>query len=394
MDITSAPARTELVRRAAELVPLLRKHAQWSDENRRLHDEAVEAMTDAGLFRMRVPMRYGGYESDTATLSEVVAELARGDGAAAWTASVWTIPGWMVGMFPDAVQDEVYSTPNVRVCGTLSPSAVATPTAGGIVVNGRWGFISGALHSQWQEIIAMAPTPDGQGQWPVMALVPLSDLEIVDDWHTSGLRGSGSVTTVANDVFVPQERVLPLPAVLQGQYASELNASLPMFRAPLLGVANASTVGPILGLARAALEVFMERLPGRKITYTDYVSQQEAPITHLQVAEASIAVDQVEFHGRRITSLVDERGVTGEPFTLLDRARSRADIGEMMRLARRIADVLSGAGGASAIYSSVPLQRIARDIQAMSTHALIVPTTNMELYGRILCGQEPNTLYI
>ncbi|MEU4382151.1 acyl-CoA dehydrogenase family protein [Micromonospora echinofusca] len=394
MEVTQAPSRTELVKRATDLVPLLRKHAGWSEENRRLHDEVVDAMAEAGFFKMRVPTRYGGYESDTRTQAEVTAELARGDGSVGWTMSVWTIPGWMVGMFPDEVQDEVHATPDVRVCGTLSPSAMATPKEGGLVVNGQWGFISGAQHSHWQEIIAMAPTPDGAGLWPVMALVPMSDLEIVDDWYTAGMRGSGSVTTVARDVFVPQERVLPLPAVLQNQYASVLNADLPMYRTTLLGVAAASSVGTVVGLARAAREVFFERLPGRKITYTEYDSQREAPITHLRVAEAVMKIDQAEFHAHRVTGLVDDKGLSGESLTLEERARSRADVGAVCQLGKEAVDIFNMASGGSSIYNSVPIQRIARDVQVVNMHALMLPETNYELYGRVLCGLEPNSPYI
>ncbi|HEY0640191.1 MAG TPA: acyl-CoA dehydrogenase family protein [Pseudonocardiaceae bacterium] len=393
MTIAPAPPQGELVRRATDLVPLLRQHAKWSDDNRRLHDEVVEAMADAGLFKLRVPKRYGGFEATTRTVVDVAAELARGDGSAAWTASVYWIPGWMVGMFPDEVQDEVYATPDVRVCGTLSPGGMATPTDGGVTLNGKWGFISGAWHAQWQEIIAVTPLPDGQ-MMPIMALVPMSDLQIVDDWHTSGVRGSGSVTTVAQNVFVPQARILPLPAVLQGQYASVLNADSPMYRAPLLGVAAATTVGTLLGLARAANEAFLERLPGRKITYTDYEQQSEAPVTHLNVAAAALKADQAGFHAYRVADLVDAKGLTGEPWTLLDRARSRADVGAVCSLAKESVDILNGASGASSIYSDVPIQRIGRDVHAISMHALIYPPTNNELYGRVLCGLEPNSLYI
>lgn len=355
MTSTPAPTRTELVRRAADLVPLLRKHASWTEENRRLHDETVEAMTDAGFFKMRVPARYGGYESDTRTVVEVAAELGRGDGSVGWTASVWWIPGWMVGLFPDQVQDEVYSTPNVRVCGTLSPSAMAVPTDGGVIVNGRWGFISGALHSHWQEIIAMGLAPDGVTPMPIMALVPLSELEIIDDWYTSGMRGSGSVSTVAKDLFVPNQRILPLPAVLQEQYASRLNADLPMYRAPLLGVAAATTVGTMIGLARAAREAFLERLPSRKITYTSYDSQQQAPVTHLQVAEASLKIDQAEFHAYRVAEQVDAKGASGEPWKIEERARARADVGVVAQLGKQAVDIFAGASGGTSVYSSMPI---------------------------------------
>src|SRR5687768_12421429 len=149
------PTREELVRRAGELKPILQKHAVWSEENRRLHDESIAALADAGLFKLRTPARYGGYEADTRTLIDVATELGQGDGSASWIASVYWIPTWMAGMFPDEVQDEVFSTPDARVCGTLSPSAMAAPAEGGIVVNGKWGFISGALHAHWQEIIAV-----------------------------------------------------------------------------------------------------------------------------------------------------------------------------------------------------------------------------------------------
>nr|BFE84725.1 hypothetical protein GCM10020093_073260 [Planobispora longispora] len=199
-----------------ELVPAIRKHTAWTEENRRLHEETVEALAGAGVFKLRVPRRYGGYEADTRTLVDVAAELGRADGSVAWTASVYWIPTYMACLFPDEVQDEVFSTPDVRICGTLSPGAMATPVDGGVVVNGKWSFISGAWHSHWQEVIAVLMTPDAEPM-PIMALVPMSDLRIVDDWHTAGLRGTGSVTTIAENVFIPSARILPLPAVLQGR---------------------------------------------------------------------------------------------------------------------------------------------------------------------------------
>ena len=393
MTTTEASTHVELVRRAKELAPLLRQRAAWSEQHRRLHDEVVEALADADFFRLRTPARYGGLEASARTLVDVGAELARGDGAVGWTTSVWWIPTWMAGLFPDAVQDEVFSTPDVRVCGTLSPSGTAEPVAGGYRVNSRWGFISGALHSQWQEIIAMAPTPDG-GQQPLMALVPIRELEIFDTWHTAGMRGSGSVSTVAEDLFVPAERVLPLGAVLQGQYASVANAESPMFRAPLLAVAAASSVGSAIGLARAAGDEFLRRLPQRKITYTDYAAQRDAPVTHLQLAEATLKADAAEFHGHRIADLVDARGLSGEPWTIEERARSRADVGAACRLGREAVEILGGASGGSSVYETEPIQRIVRNVQTVNLHALMYPPTAFELYGRVLSGLAPDTPFL
>lgn len=393
MLITELPTRERLVGQAGELASLLRANAAWARDNRRQHESSIEALAAAGIFRLRVPRRYGGYEADTATLVEIGSALARGDASASWVASVYWIPTWMVGMFPDEVQDEVFDTSDVRICGTLSPSATATQVNGGIVVRGKWGFVSGALHSHWQEIVAMLASPDGTPM-PIVALVPMSDLRIIDDWHTAGLQGTGSVSTVAEDVFVPAARFLPLPMVLEGRSASRLNADLPMYRAPLLPVASASSVGTVLGLAQAAQEAFLQRLPGRKITYTDYRSQAEAPLTHLQVASASMKVDEADFHARRLAGLVDRKCAEGSAWSMAERVQARAEMGALGQLAKEAVDILSTASGGSSIYDGVPIQQLTRDMHAAGLHALMHPDTNAELYGRLLCGLPPNTLYV
>jgi alkylation response protein AidB-like acyl-CoA dehydrogenase len=392
-NTVAAPEETTLAT-AAGLVPRLRANAQWAEENRRLHPDSLAALTEAGIFRLRVPLRYGGQEADTLTLVRVAAELGRGDSSAAWAAMVCWITTWMAGLFPDEVQDEVFAAPDTRVCGTLSPSAMGTPVPGGIVVNGKWGFISGALHSQWQVIIGILAAPEQQPM-PFMALVPLAELTVVDDWHTSGLRGSGSVTTIAQDLFVPAARFIPLPMALQGgQHASLLNSRSPIYRVPLLPAASASSAGAALGMALAAKDCFFERLPERKITYTSYEHQNEAPLTHLQVADAVMKIDEARFHAERLAGLVDAKALSGEPFTLAERATARADMGATVRLAKQAVDILADASGGSSIYQAVAMQRIVRDIQAVSLHALMHPDTNAELFGRVLCGLEPNSIYI
>jgi alkylation response protein AidB-like acyl-CoA dehydrogenase len=394
MTNTVAPPDEKTVEIAAGLVPRLRANAPWAEENRRLHPDSLAALTDAGIFRLRVPLRYGGQEADTATLVQVAAELGRGDGSAAWAAMVCWITTWMASLFPDEVQDEVFAAPDVRVCGTLSPSAMAAPAPGGIVVNGKWGFISGALHSQWQVIIGVLIAPESQPM-PFMALVPLSELTVVDDWHTSGLRGSGSVTTIAQDLFVPAARFIPLPMALQGgRHASMLNAQSPIYRVPLLPAASASSAGAALGMARAARDCFFERLPERKITYTSYEHQSEAPLTHLQVADALMKIDEAEFHALRLAALVDGKAASGEPFSLEERALARADMGATVRLSKEAVDILANASGGSSIYQEVAMQRIVRDVQAVSLHALMHPETNAELFGRVMCGLDPNSIYI
>ena len=227
-----------------------------------------------------------------------------------------------------------------------------------------------------------------------MTLIPISDLKVIDDWHTSGLRGSGSVTTIAENVFIPSERVLPMGPVLQGQHRSKLNADAPVYKAPFMPTACATVGAPALGLATAAKDAFFERLPGRKITYTSYEHQSEAPVTHLEIGEAITKIDEAGFHARRAASMIDSKGTAGEPWTLEERARVRLDLGATCQRAKEAVEILSMASGGSSVYRDVPIQRIERDVRTLNLHAILHPVTNLELYGRIVCGLGTNTPYV
>ncbi|WP_367128408.1 acyl-CoA dehydrogenase family protein [Saccharothrix sp. HUAS TT1] len=342
----------ELVRRAAGIVPVLRAHAAWGDENRRLHDGALEAMADAGVLRLRVPAEHGGHEADLATVVEVIAELARGDGSAAWTAAVWAISTWVVGQFPDEVRHEVFAKPDVRVTGILSPTATAEPVGGGVLVNGRWAFTAGAPQSHWTTNAAVL-APD---RVPVALAIPLVDLEVVDDWHTTGLRATGSVTTVARDLFVPAGRVLRLAPVLR----EHPDATEPMFRAPFMPAACAAVSAPAAGLALAALEA--------------------AHASTSVLREASVLAAEAGFHARRAATVVDLKAAGGERWTPEDRAGVRRDLGEACLRARDAVDVLPD--------NTPTLHRVRRDVHALNLHAILHPNANLERYGPVFLGRR------
>jgi 3-hydroxy-9,10-secoandrosta-1,3,5(10)-triene-9,17-dione monooxygenase len=392
MKTSALPSRKELIGRATDLIPLLKENAVWQEEKRILHKDTIEALTDAGLLKLVLPKRYGGYEADATTVVDVLSEIALGDGAASWVTTVWALSTWLTALLPDEVQDEVFGEGDVRIAGTFAPSGVGVPVAGGVVLNGRWGFNTAAPQSLWNTHSAVRIV-EGQQPEPILVLVPMSDLEIIDDWHASGMQGSGSVTTVAKNLFVPESRVLPMgPVLLEGRHRSELNASSSLWRIPFLPFASAVTCGTHYGLARAAYATFMERLPNRRITYTDYEHQADAPLTHIQVADATARIDEAGFHTHRVAARVDAKA--GQTWSLRDRVTARLDLGLTVKRGREAIDILSTASGASSVLSNVPIQRIVRDSQVISMHAYHHPNTNLELFGRVVCGLEPNTLFL
>ncbi|HEX6507215.1 MAG TPA: acyl-CoA dehydrogenase family protein, partial [Chloroflexota bacterium] len=359
------PTLEQMKSSLTELVPALRERAAWSEEHRRIHEDSISALAEAGAFRLRMPVRYGGYEASTQTLVDVAIELGRADGALAWTMSTYWIASWIVGLFPDEAQDEVFSTPDTRICGAVSPSGTVVPVEGGVVLNGSWHFVSGAWHANWQELATVLLRPGAQPE-PVIVAVPMSSLRIVDDWHTSGMAASGSVTTVAEEVFVPDTHVIPMEAAIRPQCVSKLNANSPIWRSPTILAGSAATVGILVGMAKAARETFVERMSGRPIRYTDYEHQAEAPITHIQVGTAVMKTEQAEYHAYHAAALVDAKAASGEAWTIEERARVRADEGWATRLAKEAVDLFASASGGSSIYRHEPIQRIVRDIHAIS----------------------------
>jgi alkylation response protein AidB-like acyl-CoA dehydrogenase len=294
---------------------------------------------------------------------------------------------WLAGVFPDEAQDEIFTGGDPRISGVFSPTGTGVPVSGGLRVSGRWGFNTGGHGSRWTVINAIAPGADGAGM-PTCIIVRSDELKRLDDWQASGMTATGSDTIVADDLFVPSHRTLPLPPMLEAVYPARHNAADAFFNYPLAPVLSVNAGGTPVGAARGALEMFHERLPGRPITYTNYTNKAEAAVTHLQVGEATLKLDSAEAHVRMACRLMD-----ASPGTMSKQARieSRVHISYATGLAREVVDGLFYASGASVIQSHVPLQRVQRDMQALANHAIMHPQTAIELYGRVLCGLEPNT---
>jgi 3-hydroxy-9,10-secoandrosta-1,3,5(10)-triene-9,17-dione monooxygenase len=390
MSIAEAvPTAEELIERAKALVPTLREKAEETERARRVLPEHFEALSEAGILRMCAPKRYGGYEMDFQTQTAVLALLARGCPSTSWVATILSALAWVAGVFPDEAQEEIFADGDPRTSGALSPTGTGTPKDGGLVVNGRWPYNTGCHGATWTYLHVIVPTGDGEGMLTGV-FVPSSELTILDDWDASGMAGTGSNTVVAENLFVPGYRTQPVPPMIEAQYPRDRhNAGNPYFNLPLVPVLSVNAGGTPVGTAEGALEVFRERLPGRAITYTNYEVQSEAPITHLQVGEAMLKIDSANAHVRLACEIMD--GFQGEPLSVQERVKARAHIGYSTGQAREAVEILFSASGASAIQFKVPIQRYHRDIQALANHAVMAPSTNIELYGRVLCGLEPNT---
>ncbi|MER6346594.1 acyl-CoA dehydrogenase family protein [Streptomyces sp. NPDC001595] len=386
---TVGTAGTTPKERAAALVPLLRENAARTERDRKVAEENIAALTEAGLFRMTVPRRLGGEEVNLRTFVEVSSELARGCGSTAWVATLVNVCNWMVGLYPERAQREVWGDgPDARVCGVLAPSATTRAVDGGLVVTGRWGFASGSLHAQWA--VLGIPVVDASGAQidQGSALIPLSDLTIEDTWYVAGMRGTGSNTLVADEVFVPEHRILSVTEAVEGKYRTE-HEDEALFRSALVPVLSLVLAGPQVGLARAGMDVVSGSLAkGKGISYTFYERASEAPSTQIQLAEAAQLIDTATLHLLRAADDIDTWAASGELMPFGTRARVRMDTGYIARRSREALDLLLSVQGAGSFAEANPMQRIWRDQETGSRHAIVNPAIASELYGRALLGVE------
>lgn len=387
-----ADVRAELTTAAEKLVPILAGHAEESERLRRVSDGAARALREAGMFRLSTPRAFGGYGAGVRTSMETTAELARGDGSAAWIAMVFTGGGLIASMMNDRARDDIWGGDrDVAVACTLTPSGTGvTDQDGSLVVSGRWGWGSGIDHAGWA-ILAVAPQAGDLP--PQIVLVPVGDLTVEDTWHVAGMAGTGSNTLVADQLTVPPHRVLNMGAILAGEYATSHDGE------PGLAVAVASmlaltVVGPMLGMARAALELTLNTAGRKPMSLTTYGRLADSPSVQLAVADAASLIDTAYLHAYRAADDLDRAADEGRQLTVAERARVRMDTAVAAIRTREAVDRLVSVNGAGTFALANPLQRIWRNLGTASRHGVVNPDLGREIYGRSLLGIEEQPTFI
>jgi 3-hydroxy-9,10-secoandrosta-1,3,5(10)-triene-9,17-dione monooxygenase len=380
----------ELKRRAASLRPLLEQQAEETDSGRRLPDPVVAALKDAGLCRLMVPKRFAGYQTSIRTYIEVMEEIGRGCGSTAWVASLINVCAWLAALFPEKAQQDVWgSTPDAWVAGSLAPHGEAKAVDGGWRVTGKWMWASGSMHAQWAACGIHMNNDKGDTLNFGLSLMPMSELTIEDTWFVAGMKGTGSNTIVAKDVFVPEHRFLPYPAAFGGSYRTEHTDEI-VYRVALVPVTILILVGSQLGMAQAALDYVIEKASVRGITHTNYTRQRESTGFQILTADAAMKIETARLHASRAADDLDSCAASGRHPDLRERARVRADSALVAKYCREAVEILVSAHGTASMADSSRLQRLWRDVHVASRHAITEWQVNLEIYGKALLGVEPN----
>ena len=375
---------------AAGFVPELRERSVEIDRLRQLPQDLADSLAEAGFYRTLVPPALGGMGLSPAAVGEISETLAMGNASAAWCTFIGTTSQIMFAALEPEQLSEVLADPNVITAGVFAPSGRAVPTAGpdgaaGYMVTGRWAWASGCHNAEWISGGVQIDTGDGPQERPTTGRVFFRPDEIVihDDWHTGGLRGSGSSTFEAGDVWVPAARVAYERTILQSPFAAE-----PLYRLPLFGLL-ALPIGSIaLGMARACIDEVID-VAKAKVPQGSRRTLGQRPALHSAVA---VADTEVRAARTLLYATVDAawQRAHHELADLETRRDLRSAIVHAFQTSLRVIQSMNAAVGGSSVFESSPLQRHLRDVQTASAHFMVgMPV--MELAGRTFFDPEADT---
>ena len=358
--------------------PVIAAESEASEAEGQLTAKTVQALEEAGLFQLNTPRRFGGHEGSLQTLVDVGIELAEADGSVSWATTIMNGVTWVVSQFGDeALHDMFGSDPLAKFAGSMAPVSRAERVSGGYRISGRLGFATGSHHASW-----VMATLVGDGGLPGLAVVPASDFSIDHTWQVVGMRSTGSDTVVIDDAFVPDHRILWMPQLIEriptfAQYATLVLAA------------------PQIGMARAALRVVGEAAATKGVTYTVYEHRTDSQVFQALFGEAALKADTAYLHVMRavedITTAMEQGVPLAEPVV----SRVHGDTATAVSSAVDAIGILVRLHGSGAYAEASPLQRIWRNANVGSSHAMAQPHVNYEIYGKTLLGVEPNiTMYL
>jgi alkylation response protein AidB-like acyl-CoA dehydrogenase len=386
-------AEEELVARARDLQPLLLRHAAQSDADRRLTPEVFDALTAAGFWAMAVPRRWGGLGTSARAMSRVGVELAKGDPSVGWVYTVLHGTTWVASLGPDALQEAIFgdSATHPVICGIANPPGTMEEVEGGYIVNGRWPYASGCLHASWAQLGVNIRKPDGTIEHGGFAYLRMTDVTIEDTWHMMGMRGTGSNTIVATNVFIPRAQFYHVAKLgIGGHEPGKIHLGEPSDYWPFMPFLRATAHAVVAGAASAILERVTAAAHRRPIVYTTYAKQAEAVMAQGQFGEAAARIAAAEALTFKNCALIDQVGLTRVPLTPMQRAQSKGEGSLAVDLLSQAVDQLMFLAGSSAFATANPIERFYRDAVFAMRHTANLPYVGYEIFGKAMLGIEPN----
>src|SRR5438552_1137169 len=372
--------------RSRSLVPLLAERDPAAAAGRQLPPGTLAEDHAGRILRMLQPRRVGGLQGRFSLFSRIVEELTYGCASSAWVYAVLAEHQWIIAQYPEQAQIDVWGEdPEAVASSSLAPREAARRVPGGWRLSGRYPFSSGCDYAQWG-IIGAFLGEKGDPRHIAYLLVPLAEVEIVDDWQVLGLLGTGSKSLVLDDVFVPEHRSVMVSNLFAGTPPGALvHPDYPVLRAPRGFLVSYSLPPVAIALGRRALDIACASLAGRVSRGVTRVAESE--VVQMVIGEAAAAIDLATamLHSGRESSTAAVS--SGRRITEAEALRARRDMVFAQHQVGWALDRLCELDGARWVYDSNELGAIRRDVMTILTHHAASRQAAMAPYGRLLLAR-------
>ena len=379
----------EAMRRARELIPFLREHAAACEQARKLTPAVMDALTRAGLFRYLQPKAWGGMELPFVAYFDIPEMLSRGDAAVGWTVDNLASHHRNLTWFDPKAQEEVWGADADAgiASGIAFPQGRGVPADGGIVLSGEWNFSSGTDHSDWSLLACIVRDGDKPIDY-LFCLLHRSQYEIVDDWHTLGMRATSSKTVRCKDVFVPQYRTVSMYVARDGHSWPGLKVHRNLhYRIPISALGGHGIGACLVGNARAALELAIELVKSRSTNYTG-ARMRDFQTVQLRIGAAGAKIDAAYLLLRNDCLEAQRVYEEGGTLDIETRLRYKRNAAQAVKLCVESVDSLHEMAGGTGIYDQHPLQRIFRDQRSAAGHFSFSNDAQLPPWGLVVLGGE------
>lgn len=364
--MTDAGTETELLAALEALASDVAERAAGAEANRRLDPGVADRIAAAGLYRLWVPRSIGGLELPLPESLRVFEAASRLDGSVGCAVTIGTGGGLFAAFLDPDAATEMFGPAEALIAGSGAPSGRAERVEGGYRAEGRWRFASGAHHATWFTANCIVledgePMVDGAGNPLIRAMsFPAEAVTVLDTWHVSGLRATGSHDIEVASTFVPESHTFSV-------FTDSPREAGPLYRFPFQSIAELSFGAVGLGIARHALDLFVP-FAAEKRPAAAGVPLRELPEAQRALGEAEALVTAARALFYETAERAWNETVEGRELTPEAEARVRLAAAHAAASAARSVDLLQRASGMSSAFESSDLGRCWRDVHVLTQH--------------------------
>lgn len=357
-------------------------------ELRRVPQENIDALEEAGFFLALQPERYGGFELDPQDFFRMQCAIAEGCMSTAWASGIIAVHAFQLALMDARAQEEVWGYDiHTRVSSSYAPLGKVEPAEGGFTLSGRWGWSSGSDHCSWVLLGAIVP-----GEGFRTFLVPRSDYTIIDTWYSMGLQGTGSNDIVVDRAFVPDYRTHRQMDGFSGSNPGiEINDA-PLYRLPWAQTFIRVVSTPAIGAAREGLRLYKDTVVGKASGDLTKLSGDVSTVE--RIAAATNAIDEMEAVLYRNFDRMMAAAEAGEPIPIEDRALYRYQASLVIEKSMAVIDSLFSSAGGASVFSDSEIQQRFLDIHTARAHVANNPTAFARNLGGLGVGVENGDFFI